>query len=111
MAVATYPFPARNASYPHDWDIISDDRSLPTTPEFRAAYGRAHSEDARLQRLRYLTIEEELERAYRYVTPAEENATAFSFKFAEIIRAAANAYEIFSRTLYAKFYNNADEVN
>jgi hypothetical protein len=74
-------------------------------------YERAQGAEARLARFQYLGIEEELERSFRYVSPSDDNANVYSLKFAEIIRAAANAYEIAARSLYAKFYNGNDDVN
>jgi hypothetical protein len=95
-AKTSYSFAARNAKFPHDDDILHNPLWKPGTPEYQKGYDRAQGEDAKSQRLRYLSIEEELERAYRYVFPSEENAAVFSLKFAEVIRAAGNAYEIFA---------------
>jgi hypothetical protein len=64
-----------------------------------------------LARYQYLGIEEELEHAFRFVSPSDDNADAYSLKFAEIIRSAANAYEIMARAIYAKFYNDTDGIN
>jgi hypothetical protein len=110
MAVPSYPFPARNPAYPNDEDVIYTARES-STDLYCRAFERAQGEEARLHRLRYLSIEEELERAYRYVLPCEENCSACSLKFAEVIRSAANAYEIFCKSLYARFYNDSDDVN
>jgi hypothetical protein len=93
MAIPSYPFPAQSAMPIHD--IICPE-SASAVHDHRA-YRRSQGEEARLHRLRYISIEEELERAFHYVSPSEENGQAFSLKFAEIIRAAANAYEIFCR--------------
>jgi hypothetical protein len=46
----------------------------------------------------------------RYVDPCDENAGVFSIKFAEIIRAAANAYEIMAKELDAKFYTGNRKI-
>jgi hypothetical protein len=106
-AVKSYPFPTRSST-PVEKIICRPPLGVMVDP---GAYRRAQQEGARLHRLRYLSIEEELERAYRYVSPSEENGNTFSLKFAEIIRAAANAYEIFCKTLYASLYNDLDELN
>src|SRR5689334_1198875 len=99
-AVKSFPFPARNVAYPHEYDILYEPSWKAGTPEHKKGCDRAQGEDAKLQRLRYLSIEEELERAHRYVFPSEENAAVFSLKFAEVIRAAGNAYEIICKSLY-----------
>jgi hypothetical protein len=101
----------RNATCPHDHQILYDGSLAHTAPEYGAMYERSQGKDARLARFQYLGIEEELERSFRYVSPSDENADAYSLKFAEIIRAAANAYEIAARALYAKFYNDTDDIN
>ena len=109
---AAYPFPARNPTYPNPQDILYTDGFSPGNPEYRAMYERAHrGNDAKRWRFQYLSIEEELERALRYVDPCDENADVFSIKFAEIIRAAANAYEIMAKELDAKFYAGKREIN
>ncbi len=101
---SAYAFPARNPAYPKAHDILDTDGFSPGRAEYRAMYERAHGGDGNTWRFQYVTIEEELERALRYVDPCEENAGVFSIKFAEIIRAAANAYEIMAKELDAKFY-------
>jgi hypothetical protein len=106
-----HPFPARSANYPNEHQIIYDGSFAHTTPEYRTMYERSQGPEARLARFQYLGIEEELERSFRFVSPSDDNANAYSLKFAEIIRAAANAYEIAARSLYAKFYNDSDEIN
>ena len=111
MAKLCFPFPARNPNYPANTDIFFVPNQPTDGPDYKKLYERSERPEARLQRIRYLLIEEELETAYRYVSPEEENAKSFSLKFAEIIRAAANAYEILCRGLYEKFYNNADDLN
>ena len=103
----SYPFPAPSGT-PIGQIICPD--SVAALTDY-AAYNRSQGEEARLQRLRYLSIEEELERAYRYVSPSADNGKTFSLKFAEIVRAAANAYEIISRTSYARLYNDVDDIN
>jgi hypothetical protein len=108
---ASYPFPTRNPAFPQDHNIIFPSKAQVKSAEYVAAYGRSLSEEARTNRLRYINIEEELERAYRYVSPADANGKTFSLKFAEIIRSAANAYELMSRVLYLRFYNDTDEIN
>jgi hypothetical protein len=115
----SYPFPSPNPEYIRVEDVICPrhEQMSPRVvfskePEIhRALYERAESDGARLSRLQYLVIEEELEQAFRYVNPAAENAGCFSLKFAEIIRAAANAYEIQCKALYARFYNGHDRIN
>src|SRR5438067_252818 len=107
----SYPFPTRNTTYPYDHQILYDSTLAHTAPEYRAMYERSQGKDARLARFQYLGIEEELERSFHYVSPSDDNADAYSLKFAEIIRAAANAYEIAARALYAKFYNDTDDIN
>jgi hypothetical protein len=68
------------------------------SPEYRAMYERAQcGDDAKRWRFQYLSIEDQLERALRYVDPCDENAEVFSIKFAEIIRSAANAFEIMAK--------------
>lgn len=114
MAVISFPFPARNAAYPNKEDILNDPTfaAYPRrSPAHKAAYDRARSDEAKAFRLQYLSVEEELDRALRYVSPCDHNANTFSFKFADIIRSAANMFEILSKTLYAKFYNCTDELN
>src|ERR1700722_11173547 len=106
-----HPFPIRNPSYPHDYQIVYTDGFDHTKPEYRSMYKRSQDTNARLARFQYLGIEEELERSFRYVSPIDDNANAYSLKFAEIIRSAANAYEIVARALYAKFYNDTDAIN
>jgi hypothetical protein len=107
----SHPFPARNANYPNDHQIIYDGSFAHTAPEYRNLYERSQGTEARLARFQYLGIEEELERSFRFVSPSDDNADTYSLKFAEIIRTAANAYEIATRSLYAKFYNDSDEIN
>jgi hypothetical protein len=119
MVTPSYPFPPRNPQHPRDEAIVWPHvegvsyaqvyKHDPAT--HRALFDRAHGDEARLIRLQYLGIEEELELAFRYVIPAADNAGTYSFKFAEIIRAAANAYEILCKSLYARFYNDQDELN
>lgn len=111
MAKTPFPFPTRNSTYLYDHKIIYVDSLDHTAPEYRPMYERSQGTDARLARFQYLGIEEELERAFRFVSPSDDNADAYSLKFAEIIRAAANAYEIAARALYAKFYNDTDDIN
>src|SRR5262245_4663955 len=111
MTVASYPFPTRNASLPNPQDIVFTDGFGPPLREYRAMYDRSQGNDAKLSRFQYIGIEEELERSFRYVSPSDDNADAYSLKFAEIIRSAANAYEIMARSLYSKFYNNTDKIN
>jgi hypothetical protein len=111
-----FPFPTRNSAFPQVEDVIFVDlRQDFTSPEtlatIRRMYARSCAEEARSLRLQYLTVEEELERAYRYVTPTEQNALTFSFKFADIIRGAANVYELLSKVLYARFYNSTDRLD
>jgi hypothetical protein len=106
-----YSFPTRNPKYPNDRDIVYTDGFAPTNPECKVMYERAQSDDAKKWRFQYVGIEEELERSMRYVDPCDENAAVFSLKFAEIIRAAANAYEIMARDLYARFYNGKDKID
>jgi hypothetical protein len=111
MAVVSYPFPARNPAYPDLHQIIFTD-GIPTNNHvYGAMYSRAQGDGAKTWRFQYLGIEEELERAFRFVSPCDDNAAVFSLKFAEIIRSAANAYEILAKELYAKFYNDADQLN
>lgn len=111
MPKKCYPFPARNPAQ----QVLPC--AVPSTPglqyyDLPGIVDRVHgADDARRARLQYLTIEEELERAYRYVTPCGANADAFSFKFAEIIRSAANAYEVQCKRLYATVYNPGDSLN
>jgi hypothetical protein len=109
--IPSHPFPARNPSYPHDHQIIYVGSLSDTAPEYRPMYERSQGAEARLSRFQYLGIEEELERAFRFISPCDDNAEAYSLKFAEIIRATANAYEIAARALYAKFYNDTDDIN
>jgi len=114
MAVPSYPFRPRNPAYPTTESILIDETftAYPRhSPEHQAAFDRANSDEARRLRLQYLSIEEELDRAFRYVSPCEHNANTFSFKFAETIRSAANMYEILSKDLYSKFYNSNDSLN
>jgi hypothetical protein len=94
-----HPFPARNPAYVHDREILYDGALSYAAPEYWPMYERSQGTEARLARLQYLGIEEELERAFRYVSPSDDNADAYSLKFADIIRSAANAYEIESREL------------
>ena len=111
MPVASYPFPARNAAYPDMHQIVFTDGFAPHDAVYAAMYNRAQGDDAKTWRFQYLGIEEELERSFRYVFPADDNADVFSLKFAEIIRAAANAYEILAKDLYARLYNDQDQLN
>ncbi len=112
MAIrSSHPFPTRNPSYPDDYLILYTDGIEHTTPEYRLMCERSQGADARLARFQYLGIEEELERSFRFVSPSDDNAKAYSLKFAEIIRSAANAYEIAARALYAKLYNDSDAIN
>jgi hypothetical protein len=83
-----YPFPTRNATYPHDHQILYDGGLAHTEPEYRPMYDRSQGSEARLARFQYLVIEEELERSFRFVSPSEDNADDYSLKFAEIIRAS-----------------------
>jgi hypothetical protein len=107
----SYPFPARNPSFPAVGDIIYTPDVDPEERMYRSLFDRAKSQDARQLRLQYLCIEEELERAYQYVSPCEANGGSFSHKFAEVIRSASNAYETQCRSLYSRFYNDADAIN
>jgi hypothetical protein len=107
----SYPFPARNPSFPHDHQILFVGSLPHTAPEYRLMYERSQGTEARLARFQYLGIEGELEQAFRFVSPSDDNADAYSLKFAEIIRAGANAYEISARALYTKFYNDTDDIN
>jgi hypothetical protein len=106
-----HPFPPRNPSYPLDHQILYTDGIIHTAPEYQSMYEQSQYTDARLARFQYLGIEEELERSFRFVSPSDDNANAYSLKFAEIVRSAANAYEIAARALYAKFYNDSDAIN
>jgi hypothetical protein len=65
---------------------------------------RAQGDEARGLRLQYLSIEGELERAYRAVAPCAQNAATFSYTFADIIRSAAGAFEVISKALCARFH-------
>lgn len=107
----TYSFASRNPKYPNACDIVWTEGFAPTTPEYKSMYARAQGDDAKRWRFQYIGIEEELERSLRYVDACDENADVFSLKFAEIIRAAANAFEIMSKELYAKFYNDTDKID
>src|SRR5438309_8522811 len=78
---------------------------------YASMYDRSNGDEAKLLRFQYLSLEEELERSFQYVSPSLENAGAYSIKFADIIRAAAGTYEVFCRTLYARFYNESDSIN
>jgi hypothetical protein len=109
--VRVFPFPPRNPAYTHVHEILFDGGLSHTAPEYRLMYERSQGTEARLVRFQYLGIEEELERSLRYVSPSDDNADVYSLKFAEIIRSAANTYEIVGRALYVKFYNDTDEIN
>jgi hypothetical protein len=112
MGPAAYSFSARNPVYSNAHDILFTDGFSPGSTEYRRMYERAHrGDDAKRWRFQYLAIEEELERAMRYVDPCDENAGVFSIKFAEIIRGAANAYEIMAKELDAKFYSGKRHIN
>jgi len=104
-----FPLPARTQT-PNE-DIFFVDGHQPSSPAYRRMYDRAQGDGARLWRLQYLGIEEELERAFRYVTPCGENAKTFSFKFAEVIRGAGNAYEILCRELDGKLFGAGNDLN
>lgn len=108
MAVASYPFPARNSKYPNDSDLVYTDGLSAGDPRYRTLYERSQGDHARFCRLQYLGIEEELERSFRFVFPSDENADAYSLKFAEIIRSASNAYEVHAKHLYCEFYGEYD---
>src|SRR4051812_33631610 len=103
--VPSFPFPARNPAFPRVEDVIFVADYARDSGLNRLLLERSQGDEARLLRLQYLGIEGELERAFRYVSPAAENAGAFSLKFAEVIRSAANAYEIICKSLYSRFYN------
>ena len=109
----SYPFPPIQQGVNIHDIIYRPCRKGSGTPEpwARSVYERSIGEKARRWRLQYLTIEEELERAYRYVTPSADNANAHSFKFAEIIRSAAGAYERFCKTLHAEFYGDGHKLD
>jgi hypothetical protein len=91
------------------YDFTSYHWVVKTFPPVDLVKNRPLGEEARRARLQYLTIEEELERAYRYVAPCEQNARAFSYKFAEVIGSGARAYEVRCKKLYAEFYNGGDK--
>src|SRR5260221_7004524 len=111
MTVRPYPFPGRNRDYPNTWDVVFLPGRSDSSPEYKVMLERSESDEAKMWRLRYLGIEEELERAFRYVNPSDDNVDAFSIKFAEIIRAGSNAYEILAKELYRKFYVVADRID
>jgi hypothetical protein len=110
-AVASFPFPPRNPAHPNIHEILYVHGVPAYDPVYLGMYNRAQGDEARGWRFRYLGIEQELERAFQYVTPCDENAGAFSHKLADIIRSAANAYEIIAKELYAKLYNASDTLN
>src|ERR1700730_16174063 len=110
-AIASHPFPNRNLAYTHLSEIVYSRNCSLDSPEYKAMYERSQGDKAKLWRLRYLGVEEELERAFRYVNPSDENAGTFSIKFAEIILSTCNAYELLTKDLYAKFYNGDDPIN
>lgn len=106
-----FQFPKRNPSFQKDHEILFINGFAPETEEYGAMYERSHGDEAKKWRFQYLVIEEELERALRYVDPCDENANVFSLKFAEIIRSASNAYEIMMRDLYSKLFINNNKIN
>jgi hypothetical protein len=81
-------------------------------PDYRnVLYNRALSLEARAFKFQYLSMEEELGRAFQYVTPVESNASAHSVKFAEIIRTAANTFEMLARTTYGRLYSPEHKID
>lgn len=74
-------------------------------------FERAEGDEAKTWRFQYVAIEEELEQSFRFVHPTDDNLNTYSIKYAEIIRSAANAFEILARELYARFYNDTDALN
>ncbi len=115
MAIPSHPFPVRNPAFMDPGAILDvpDQQGLqqPTDTGQLAAYTRSRSPEAKTHRLQYLTIEESLDESFRYVSPCDANADTFSFKFAEIIRSAANMYELVSKHLYRRFYAPEDDLN
>jgi hypothetical protein len=102
--VPSYPFPSRNAAYPHIEDIIFVAGKPLDSDQYAAMHLRANAGEARFLRYQYVSIEQDLERAYAAVCPCEQNAQTFSFRFAEIIRFAAGVFETWCKTLYSRFY-------
>lgn len=102
--VPTFPFPPSNPAYTQLSDVVYVAGEKGDSPLYHRMHRRAVSDEARFLRHQYVSIEEELERAYRAVCPCEQNAGTFSFKFAEVIRSAAGAYEVFCKTLHARFH-------
>jgi len=107
--VPSFPFPQRSNAM--IWEILYSDFHPTHTQPYQAMYARSQGDEAKLWRFQYMGIEEELERSFRYVHPSDDNAGCFSLRFAEIIRSAANAYEILAKELYAKLYNRIDKLN
>lgn len=111
MAIASFPFPTRNAVYPADEDIIFVQTLADKAPHDLNFKKRKLSKECRIFRAQYFSIEEELLRAFDYVSPSEVNATAFSPKLGSIIKEAANIFELLSKYLYSRFYNDTDKIN
>lgn len=106
--VPSFPFPERNSSYPDH--LIYFIENPAESSIFTAMFQRSQSEEARHARFQYMSIESELETSFHYVSPTNDNAKAYSIKFANIIRMAANFYEILAKDLYVKFYNKGDRT-
>lgn len=110
MAVQSFPFPAQHPNLD-----LRDVLYIPitgTNPQFLGHYfQRALSEQAKILKSQYFTIEEELARSFLFISPSDSNGIAYSIKFAEIIRAAANAYEIICRSVYEQIYVAPYDIN
>ena len=117
MAVPSFPFPPRNPKLPNVHDIIfvriefMDIDTQARETVYRNAYDRASSTEAKVFESQYESIADELADSFAYVSPANDNGSTYSVKFAEIIKNAANVFELISRKLYEQFYNEKDEIN
>jgi hypothetical protein len=112
MAVPSFPFPQRNPAYPNTHDIIVAPMIMNAQFDiYRQAYERAMNTEAKVFDSQYSSITAELSDSFTYVSPANNNGKTYSVKFAEIIKNAANVYELISRVLYGRFYNDKDKIN
>ena len=67
----SFPLPQRNPNFLAVHDVIFVDGMPVNGPEYEAMYHRSRDEHARIFRFQYLAVEEELERAFRYVSPCD----------------------------------------
>jgi len=106
----SFPLSQRNPAL-KDEDIFFVREKYGWPDYHHVLYDRALSPEARAFKLQYLSLEEELGLAFQYVNPVEDNADAHSVKFAEIIRTAANVYEMLARTTYGRLYDPQHRID